>query len=332
VTAAQAHAKAATSAAEPEADQPLSPAIPSVPPQVRERTRSKARVLLEALPFIEEHAGSVVVVKVGGAAMEERPLAETFARDIALLRHVGIRPVVVHGGGPQITAMARKLGIEPSFVAGHRVTDGPTLEVARMVLVGLVNQDLSSLLSRHGTRAIGLSGMDGGLLRVTARDADLGFVGEVERVDVALLEHLMEAAVPVVASVGVDEAGQAYNVNADLVAGAIAGAMGASKLVYLSDVAGVFGADGGLVAEATVSECGELIASGVAAGGMIPKLESAMSAVLQGVRRAHLIDGRIEHSLILELFTPEGIGTMVVPDPDPTAAALTDDDGSEGAR
>ena len=299
----------------------------AVPPQVRERTRSKARVLLEALPFIEEHAGSVVVVKVGGAAMEERPLAETFARDIALLRHVGVRPVVVHGGGPQITAMARRLGIEPSFVSGHRVTDASTLEVARMVLVGLVNQDLSSLLSRHGTKAIGLSGMDGGLLRVQPRDADLGFVGEVQRVDVALLEHLMEAAVPVVASVGVDEAGQAYNVNADLVAGAVAGAMGASKLVYLSDVAGLFGADGGLVAEASVSECRALIASGVAEGGMIPKLESAVAAVLQGVRRAHLIDGRIEHSLILELFTPEGIGTMVVPDPDPTTAAP----GSDGA-
>ena len=295
-------------------------ALTQVPPQVRERTRSKARVLLEALPFIEEHSGSVVVVKVGGAAIEEQPLAETFAQDIALLRHVGIRPVVVHGGGPQVTAMAKRLGIETSFVGGHRVTDASTLEVARMVLVGLVNQDLASLLSRHGTRAIGLSGMDAGLLKVLPRNADLGFVGEVERVDVALLDHLMEAAVPVVASVGVDADGQAYNVNADLVAGAIAGAMGASKLVYLSDVAGLFGSNGELVAEATVSECRSLIESGVADGGMIPKLESAVAALLQGVRRAHLIDGRIEHSLILELFTPEGIGTMVVPDPDPIAA------------
>jgi len=295
-------------------------ALTQVQPQVRERTRSKARVLLEALPFIEEHSGSVVVVKVGGAAIEEQPLAETFAQDIALLRHVGIRPVVVHGGGPQVTAMAKRLGIETSFVGGHRVTDASTLEVARMVLVGLVNQDLASLLSRHGTRAIGLSGMDAGLLKVLPRNADLGFVGEVERVDVALLDHLMEAAVPVVASVGVDEAGQAYNVNADLVAGAIAGAMGASKLVYLSDVAGLFGSNGELVAEATVSECRSLIESGVADGGMIPKLESAVAALLQGVRRAHLIDGRIEHSLILELFTPEGIGTMLVPDPDPIAA------------
>jgi acetylglutamate kinase len=294
-------------------------AVHTQPPQVRERTRSKARVLVEALPFIEEHAGSIVVVKVGGAAMEERPLAETFAQDIALLRHVGVRPVVVHGGGPQVTAMSKRLGIETSFVGGHRVTDAPTLEVARMVLVGLVNQDLASLLTRHGTKAIGLSGMDGGLLRVRPRGQELGFVGEVERVDVALLDHLMEAAVPVVASVGVDEDGQAYNVNADLVAGAVAGATGASKLVYLSDVTGLFGPDGGLVAEATVSECRALIEAGVADGGMVPKLESAVAALLQGVRRAHLIDGRIEHSLILELFTPEGIGTMLVPDPDPTA-------------
>jgi acetylglutamate kinase len=290
-------------------------AIPTAAPQVRERTRAKARVLLEALPFIEEHSGSVVVVKVGGAAMEERPLAETFARDIALLRHVGVRPIVVHGGGPQITAMARRLGIEPAFLGGHRVTDAPTLEVARMVLVGIVNQDLASLLSRHGTRAIGLSGMDAMLLRVRPRGAELGFVGDIERVDVPLLEHLMASSVPVIASIGVDNDGQAYNVNADVVAGAIAVSMGASKLVYLSDVAGIIGADGELVAEASVTECRELVSSGVAGGGMIPKLESAVAAVQHGVRRAHLIDGRIEHSLILELFTPEGIGTMVVPDP-----------------
>lgn len=290
-------------------------------PQVRERTRSKARVLLEALPFLEEHAGSIVVVKVGGAAMEERALAETFAQDIALLRHVGVRPVVVHGGGPQVTAMAGRLGIETAFVGGHRVTDASTLEVARMVLVGLVNQDLASLLTRHGIKAVGLSGMDGGLLRVRPRDVDLGFVGEVDRVDVALLEHLMEAAVPVIASVGVDAGGQPYNVNADLVAGAIAGATGASKLVYLSDVTGLFGRDGGLIPEATVSECRSLIRDGVAGGGMIPKLESAVAALLLGVRRAHLIDGRIEHSLILELFTPEGIGTMLVPDPTAGAEA-----------
>jgi acetylglutamate kinase len=199
-----------------------------------------------------------------------------------------------------------------------------------MVLVGLVNQDLSSLLTRHGTRAVGLSGMDGGLLRVQPRNADLGFVGEVDRVDVAFLEHLMEAAVPVIASVGVDDEGQAYNVNADLVAGSIAGAMGASKLVYLSDVAGLIGPNGELVAEATATECRELVASGVADGGMIPKLESAVAALLEGVGRAHLIDGRIEHSLILELFTLEGIGTMLVPDPDQIAGLVAEDGEAAG--
>ena len=288
--------------------------VSTSPPQVRERTRAKARVLLEALPFIEEHTGSVVVVKVGGAAMEESGLAETFAQDISLLRHVGVRPVVVHGGGPQITAMARRFGVEPAFVGGHRVTDAATLEIARMVLVGLVNPDLVGLLSRHGVRAVGVSGIDGGLIRVRPRDAALGFVGDVERVDVGVLEHLMQGAVPVIATIGADEAGQAYNVNADAVAGAMAAAVGASKVVYLSDVAGLLGEGGELVTEATVSDCDRLVAEGVADGGMIPKLESAAAAIRAGVRRAHLIDGRIPHSLILELFTPEGIGTMLVPD------------------
>ena len=288
--------------------------VSTSPPQVRERTRAKARVLLEALPFIEEHTGSVVVVKVGGAAMEESGLAETFAQDISLLRHVGVRPVVVHGGGPQITAMARRFGVEPAFVGGHRVTDAATLEIARMVLVGLVNPDLVGLLSRHGVRAVGVSGIDGGLIRVRPRDAALGFTGDVERVDVGVLEHLMQGAVPVIATIGADEAGQAYNVNADAVAGAMAAAVGASKVVYLSDVAGLLGEGGELVTEATVSDCERLVAEGVADGGMIPKLESAAAAIRAGVRRAHLIDGRIPHSLILELFTPEGIGTMLVPD------------------
>jgi len=288
--------------------------VSTAPPQVRERTRAKARVLLEALPFIEEHTGSVVVVKVGGAAMEESGLAETFAQDISLLRHVGVRPVVVHGGGPQITAMARRFGVEPAFVGGHRVTDAATLEIARMVLVGLVNPDLVGLLSRHGVRAVGVSGVDGGLIRVVPRNPVLGFVGDVERVDVGVLEHLMEGAVPVIASIGADGAGQAYNVNADVVAGAVAAAVGASKVVYLSDVAGLLGEGGELVTEATVSDCERLVAAGVADGGMIPKLQSAADAIRAGVRRAHLIDGRIPHSLILELFTPEGIGTMLVPD------------------
>jgi acetylglutamate kinase len=283
-------------------------------PQVRERTRAKARVLLEALPFIREHAGAIVVVKIGGAGMEDSVLAKTFAQDIALLRHVGVQPLVVHGGGPQITAMASRLGIEPEFVRGHRVTDANTLEVARMVLVGVLNQDLVSVLVQAGTPAVGLSGADEGLLRVRQRAPELGFVGDVEAVNVGLLEHLMQRSVPVIASIGIGADGQAYNVNADMAAGAVATFAGASKLVYLSDVAGLMGADGQLISEATASECERLVEEGVAEGGMIPKVESAVAAVRAGVRRAHLIDGRVEHSLILELFTPEGIGTMIVPD------------------
>ena len=283
-------------------------------PKVAQRTRAKARILLEALPFMKEHAGSVVVVKIGGAAMEDRRLAETFAEDIALLRLVGVRMIVVHGGGPQITAMAGRLGIEPTFVDGHRLTDPATLEVARMVLVGLVNQDLVSLLVRHGTPAIGLSGHDGGLLMVRPRSPELGLVGEVERVNVGLLVHLMERCVPVIASIGTDSDGQSYNVNADLVAGCVAAAMGAQKLVYLSDVPGLLGSDGSLVSETSVSGCRPLIAEGVAEGGMIPKLEGAIEAVESGVGKVHLMDGRVEHSLILELFTPEGLGTMITND------------------
>ncbi|MFN2590390.1 MAG: acetylglutamate kinase [Actinomycetota bacterium] len=283
----------------------------AAPPEVRQRTRAKARVLLEALPFIEEHAGTIVVVKVGGAAMEDPALAESFARDIALLRLVGIRPVVVHGGGPQVTAMSRRLGIEPTFFNGHRVTDADTLQVARMVLVGLVNQDLVSLLVRHGTQAVGLSGHDGGLLRVRPRHPDLGLVGDVESVNVDLLRHLMERSVPVIASIGVDAAGQSFNVNADLVAGAVASACRARKLVYLSDVPGLLGPDRELISELGLSACQALVSGGVADGGMIPKLESAMTAMEAGVRRVHVIDGRVEHALILELFTPEGFGTML---------------------
>jgi acetylglutamate kinase len=310
--------------------------IVTAPPEVAQRTRAKARTLLEALPYMKEHSGSVVVVKIGGAAMEDPALADTFAQDISLLRLVGVRPIVVHGGGPQVTAMARRMGIEPTFVHGQRVTDPATLEVARMVLVGLVNQDLVALLVRHGTPAIGLSGHDGRLLTVRPRSPELGLVGEVERVDTGLLAHLMERSVPVIASIGADERGQSYNVNADLVAGAVAGAMAAHKLVYLSDVPGLLGEDGLLISEAGASECRALIDRGVAAGGMVPKLESALRAMEAGVRRVHLIDGRVEHSLILELFTPEGLGTMLSPDPGDAAAGPAGDAppaaGGEGRR
>jgi acetylglutamate kinase len=281
-------------------------------PDVRQRTRAKARVLLEALPFIREHAGRTVVVKVGGAAMDTAKIAESFAQDVALLRLVGIRPVIVHGGGPQVSDMSRRLGIEPSFVDGHRVTDERTLEVARMVLVGIVNQDLVASLERHGTTAIGLSGIDGGLLRVSPLDPALGAVGRIDAVGVETLEHVMDRAVPVVASIGSGVDGRPFNVNADLVAGAIAGAMGAAKLVYLSDVSGLIDRGGQLITEVTGAGCRDLIASGAVTGGMLPKLSSALEAMAAGVERVHLLDGRVEHGLILELFTPEGIGTMMV--------------------
>lgn len=284
------------------------------PPEVREQTLGKARVLLEALPFIKAHAGATVVVKIGGAAMEDPSLLETFAQDVALLRLVGIRPVIVHGGGPQITAMARRLGIEPLFRNGHRVTDEATLEVARMVLVGLVNQDIVSLLVQQGTPALGLSGHDGGLLVTSPISPELGLVGQVDQVNVGLLEHLMAKVVPVIASIGADRGGKSFNVNADLVAGSVAGALRSAKLVYLSDVPGVAGADGELISELSVEECEGLLASGVADGGMIPKLGSAIDALRAGVGAVHLIDGRVEHGLILELFTPEGFGTMITGD------------------
>ncbi|HXF56404.1 MAG TPA: acetylglutamate kinase [Actinomycetota bacterium] len=305
-----------TASTPPEATRP-GPSTVTVPgyPEVRQRTRAKARVLLDALPFMREHAGAVVVVKVGGAAIEDGALGATFAEDVSLLRLVGVRPVIVHGGGPQITATARRLGIEPTFVAGHRVTDPETLTVARMVLVGLINQDLVALLVRHGTPAVGLSGLDGGLLRVRPRAPELGLVGEVEEVNVDLLHHLMGQYVPVIASVGADGQGQAYNVNADLVAGAVASWLRAQKLVYLTDVPGLFGPDGQFISELGASDCERLLKQGAVEGGMVPKLRSALDALARGVRRAHLIDGRVEHALILELFTPEGLGTMVTPDP-----------------
>jgi acetylglutamate kinase len=285
-------------------------------PSVRERTRAKSRVLLEALPYIREHAGKAVVVKLGGAAMDDPALAGSFAQDISLLRLVGIRPVVMHGGGPQVSELAKRLGLTTEFRGGLRVTDADTLRVAKMVLVGDVNKQIVSAMNRAGTAAVGLCGDDGDLL-LAAKHApngdDLGFVGEITGVNTRLLDHLLEVAVPVIASIATDGAGQSYNVNADPAAAAVAVALGAAKLVMLTDVAGVM-VDGEQIAELTAGEADELLANGTAGGGMGPKLQAAAHAVRGGVGRAHIIDGRIEHSLVLELFTPEGIGTMVCPD------------------
>ena len=289
----------------------------NLPPQIRERTVSKARTLLEALPFMREHHGKVIVVKYGGAAMEKAGLAKPFAEDIALLRSAGINPVVVHGGGPQVTKMSAQLGIETQFVDGLRVTDAQTLDVATMVLAGKLNTDVVSTLVTGDVPAVGLSGVDGGLLLARKQSGpDLGFVGEVVHVNPGVVHTLLEQRyVPVIASIAMDGTGQAYNVNADVVASELAMALGAEKLVFINDVPGLIGAAGDLLSELSAQQCLDLLAAdGIVEGGMIPKLESSVRALKAGVGRVHLVDGRVEHSLVLELFTPEGVGTMITPD------------------
>ena len=277
---------------------------------VRQRTLAKARTLLEALPYMREHFGRTVVVKLGGASLEDPRLVERFAEDVALLRMVGVRPVVVHGGGKQVTALSERLGIRPEFRDGLRVTNAETLEVARMVLVGSVNKGLVGHVNRAGVPALGLCGEDGDLLLARQRHEDLGFVGDIQTVNVELLRHLMESAVPVLASVATDGRGQSFNVNADDAAAAVAVALGAAKLVMLTDVPGVL-RDDELVSEMAASEAEALIDAGVVTGGMVPKLRAASASVAGGVERAHIVDGRVEHALILELFTREGMGTML---------------------
>ena len=289
-----------------------------LPPQIRQRTAAKARTLLEALPFMREHHGKVIVVKYGGAAMDTVGLASSFAEDIALLQSAGITAVVVHGGGPHVTQVSERLGIETTFVDGLRVTDAETLDVATMVLAGKLNTEVVASLVSGGVRAVGLSGVDGGLLLARKQSGpDLGFVGEVVHVNADVLRTLTDQRfVPVVASIAVDETtGQAYNVNADVVASQLAIELGAEKLVFLNDVPGLIGPTGDLLSELSASQCVDLLARpGVVVGGMIPKLESAVASLQAGVGRVHLVDGRVEHVLVLELFTPEGVGTMVTPD------------------
>jgi acetylglutamate kinase len=292
-----------------------------LPPQIRQHTIAKARTLLEALPFMREHHGGIIVVKYGGAAMDSAGLADSFAQDVALLQSAGIEPVIVHGGGPAVTQMSARLGIETTFVDGLRVTDAATLDVATMVLAGKLNTEVVATLVADGVRAVGLSGVDGGLLLARKQGSDdatpdLGFVGEVIHVRVDVLSTLLaQRFVPVVASIAVDETGQAYNVNADVVASELAIALGAKKLIYVNDVPGLIGPSGELLSELSAEQCLDLLSrDGVVDGGMIPKLESAVRALKAGVGRVHLVDGRVEHSVVLELFTPEGVGTMIAPD------------------
>jgi acetylglutamate kinase len=274
--------------------------------------------LLEALPYIREFHGKTIVIKYGGAAMEDPALREEFARDVVLLKYVGLNPIVVHGGGPEITAYMKRLGLPVEFVGGLRVSDAETVEVAKMVLVGKVNKDIVLRLNRHGQPAVGLCGDDGLLFRVSRQAGpggeDVGFVGQIDRVDVDVLNHIAQDYIPVVASIGADREGSSYNVNADEAAGAVARALGAYKVMFLTDV------DGWLRdpddPESVISEAGadevEAALDGIA-GGMRPKLKACLDAIHGGVTFAHIVDGRVPHSLLLELFTDAGIGTKIRP-------------------
>jgi acetylglutamate kinase len=279
---------------------------------------TRADVLVEALPYIRRFAGRTVVVKYGGNALagtSEHDALALFAEDIVLMHTVGIRPVVVHGGGPQINDMLSRLNIESKFVNGLRVTDEATMQVVQMVLNGSVNPQIVSAINVHGNVAVGLSGEDGRTLQVTARDASLGFVGDIEKVRTHVIDGLLaDGLVPVLSTVGVDVNGQPYNINADTAAGAIAEALGAEKIVYLTDIAGLrkdIEDANSLIQRITVDELSDLIADGTISGGMIPKVESCMQAVRGGVKSAHILDGRIAHVLLLELFTDQGVGTMI---------------------
>ena len=277
-----------------------------------------AHVLVEALPYIRRFAGKTVVVKFGGNAIagtSEHDALSLFAEDIVLMHTVGIRPVVVHGGGPQINEMLTRLNIESSFANGLRVTDAATMEVVQMVLNGQVNPQIVSAINTHGNVAVGLSGEDGRTLQCVPRDATLGFVGDIERVRTHVIEGLLaDGLVPVLSTVGVDVNGQPYNVNADTAAGAIAEALSAEKIIYLTDIAGLrkdIDDASSLIQRISVMDLGALIADGTISGGMIPKIESCMQAVKGGVKSAHILDGRIAHVLLLELFTDQGVGTMI---------------------
>ena len=279
---------------------------------------SRAAVLIEALPYIRRFADKVVVVKYGGNALagaSEADALALFAEDVVLMRLVGLKPVVVHGGGPQISALMTRLGKTTEFRDGLRVTDAETVDIARMVLSGQVNPQIVAAINVHGRFAVGVSGEDATLITASAKDPELGFVGDVEKINPGILQRLLDDEfVPVVATIGVDANGQAYNINADTVAGAIAEALGAEKLVYLTDIEGlrriVTDAES-LIRQTTPDELDELLNDGTIAGGMIPKVESCVHAVRNGVKRAHILDGRIPHVLLLELFTDSGIGTMV---------------------
>lgn len=289
-----------------------------------EKMIEKASVLIESLPYIKNFYGKTMVIKYGGHAMVDENLKNSFARDIVLLKYIGINPIIVHGGGPQIGEMLKKLNIESRFVSGMRVTDKETMNVVEMVLVGLVNKNIVSLINSNGGKSIGLSGKDGNLILAeklffeeenfykTPEIIDLGHVGKVKSVNAELLFDISKDYIPVIAPVGVGDDYEPYNINADLVAGAIAGAVGAEKLILLTDVRGVLDSKGNLISSLSIAEIENLKNENIIYGGMLPKMDSVKSALNKGVKKVHIIDGRILHSVLLEIFTDKGIGTQIV--------------------
>jgi acetylglutamate kinase len=290
-----------------------------------EQAKNIARVLSDALPYIQQFAGKTMVIKYGGNAMVDDELKRGFARDIVLMKLVGMNPVVVHGGGPQIGNMLKQIGKETEFIQGMRVTDSETMNIVEMVLGGLVNKEIVSLINRHGGRAVGLTGKDGDLIRarkmvVSKHDPgmdapeiiDIGHVGEVESIDASVAEMLVfDGFIPVIAPIGVGSDGQAYNINADLVAGKLAITLNAEKLILLTNTPGVLDRDGNLLTGLKAEQVDQLIKDGVIHGGMLPKINCALDAVRSGVRTAQIIDGRVEHAVLLEILTSEGVGTLI---------------------
>jgi len=283
------------------------------------RLIEKANILIEALPYIRAFAGKTLVIKYGGHAQLDEALKAGFAEDVVLMKYIGLNPVIVHGGGPQISDMMKRLGKEPRFVDGVRVTDKETMEIVEMVLGGVINKEIVELISRHGGRAVGVSGKDGRLITAKPVKAagrkrvDLGQVGDVDTIDPQILVDLTSNRyIPVIAPVGVGRDGRTYNINADLVAGAVARAVQAEKLVMLTDVAGILNAKGALIPTLSRKDIQRLIKSGTITSGMLPKVQACLTAVEGGVAKAHIIDGRVPHALLLEIFTKEGIGTEII--------------------
>lgn len=275
-----------------------------------------ARVLIEALPYIQRYAGKTVVIKYGGNAMTDEVLKSSFARDIVLLKQVGLNPVVVHGGGPQIGELLDRLGKQSTFIQGMRVTDAETIDVVQMVLGGLVNKEIVSLINQHGGKAVGLTGKDGGLIHAQKLEidgeGDLGHVGEVKYIDPTIVSVLDNSDfIPVIAPIGVGEDGAAFNINADVVAGKVAAVLGAEKLILLTNTPGVLDQSGQLLTGLTSNRVDALIEDGTIQGGMLPKVACALDAVRSGVAKAHIIDGRVQHAVLLELLTDEGVGTLL---------------------